>query len=63
MSRREVSVASQTNWQLAWSTAVPLLDHVVAGGTECTVIKKPDRTLPKNNCVDRVEVHEFKYML
>ena len=37
---------SRTKWLVAWSTAVPLLDHVVAGDTKCTVTKQPDRTLP-----------------
>ena len=39
--------SSRTKWRLAWSSAVPLVDHVVSGDTKCTVTKKPDRTLPK----------------
>ena len=47
LSRRDVRVASRTKWRLASSTAVPLVVRVVAGGTTCNVMKKPDRTLPK----------------
>ena len=47
-SCRDVSQCRVANEEaVGLEYSCPLLDHVVAGGTECTVIEKPDRALPK----------------